>query len=205
MTIETFLLELKVFRRNTIRNSILYYFAKDYIRKRDDYHAGRVHALSTSRLAVVRMNKIMLPENELMDFLLFCYFLNEVSFKVINVFKRANIHSIDMFFRNDLITVLKNNELTKHIEINMLSECLNFQRKARQYYEVYTNKLSSCLVSKSVINNRSRGQYATDDSFEKEYDLQKLCDELYYPKNRVVTYYSGLLGASDRPRSSHSC
>lgn len=202
MTLETFLDTFKVFKRNELRYSILYYIAKKAIKDRENYHAGKTHALMTSKMSVFRMNKIRLPDNELFDFLIFCYFLNTVTFKVINVFKKAHIYTIDDFFKDDLITKLNNNELTKNIELNHLANCLMFQREAKELYAIYNQKLSTKPECQRILTDRQGRQSSKIDTYQGQFDVQAICDELADSQRQTYTFYSGILGTTDRPRSS---
>lgn len=202
MKLQTFLDTYKVFKRNNTRYAILYYLAKKAVKERDDYHAGRTHALMTSRMSVFRMNRIHLPDNDLFDFLIWCYFMNTVTYKVLSVYKKANIYTVEHFFKDDLITKLNNNELTKNIELNHLANCLMFQREAKGLYEIYNKQLSNVTVIKQILNERSCREQISINTYQGKYDIQKLNDELVDAQRACVTWYSGLLGASDRPRSS---
>lgn len=202
MTIEYLLDNFQVFRKNTIRHSILYYIAKRYLAKTKDYHVGKYHSILTSKLSVFRRERIYLPDNELFDFLIFCYLSNYVNYKVVMVFKKLHLNNFADFFRDDLIQKLNTNELTKNIELNHLANCLEFQRKAKHYYEIYIKELSARPYCKQVIDDRSRGQHITDDSHERKYDVQKICDELSGAQREVISVYTGLLKTSFRARIS---
>lgn len=202
MTAKIFLDTFRVFRRNDTRYSVLYYISKKTIKKRDGYHVGRTHALMTSKMSVFRLNKIHLPDNELFDFLIWAYFINSVNFKVINVFKKANIYTFDDFFKDDLINKLNTNELTKNIELSHLANCLMFQREAKELYEIYNRQISPLTVCEQILNDRQSRQQIKDDTYQGIYELQKLSDELFDTQRICVTWYSKILGSNDRPRSS---
>lgn len=115
---------------------------------------------------------------------------------------KKNRISVETFFRDDLITILKNHELTRNIDIAHLSECLNFQIKAKGLYEFYIRKLSTSPICQSIINHSESERFFTDDSFQGVYCLQSLCDELSRKKREILTWYSAILKVSYPTRLS---
>ncbi len=197
--VEMFLNNFKVFQNNEYRYSILYYLAKQQLQKKDDTHTGKMHSILTSKLSTFRRERTFLPDNELYDFLIWCYFIDKINYKIISVFKKAHIYTMEDLFKDNLIEVLNTNELTKNIELNHLANCLMFQRESKELYEVYRKQLSDVPNCQSELNERKGGRFLSLDPHTQVNIVQAIGSEIHKARRECVTYYSKILGTSDKP------